>query len=296
MLPAVIIMRLLKFWGADVYLNYFFSFLMAPLGLPEWTSLVWVTAILSNLYAALAVLAQLGADKSLTIGQMSILGTIILIAHSLPVEARITQAMRVRFFSIVLTRLLVAMALGMCLHFAYRFFPVMQKEVFFFWMQYRDETAASLWSLLLFDMRSLIILSFLVCILILAVEVMKQLRIIAFFEYLMQPFLRLLGISNQLAHITALGTLLGLTYSSGYIIAQTKRHSYPAEDLAGTVIFLSLCHAIIEDTLLLLVLGADLSAILFARLFVSLLFVSILMRVMKRNALVRSLFIAPARH
>lgn len=292
MLPAVIIVRLLRFWGLDAYLNYFFAFLMGPLGLPEWTSLVWVAAILANLYAGIAVLAQLGVNETLTAAQMSILGTVMLIAHSLPVEARITQTMRVRFFSIILLRLGLAMLLGICLRFGYAAFDLLQTELSFAWMQPEATQELPLWQEMLIELRTLVVLSFLVAGLILLVEIMKVVRLVALCEYLMQPFLRLLGISSQLAHITALGTLLGLTYSSGYLIVEAKRNSYALHDLAGAVIFLSLCHAIIEDTLILWVLGADVSAILFARLFISLLCVGLLMRGMQRMQLLTHLFIA----
>ena len=44
--------------------------------------------------------------------------------------------------------------------------------------------------------------------------------------------------------------------------------------------FLGLCHSLIEDTLLILLLGADLSAILWARLGFSLLVIAVLSRIL----------------
>jgi len=275
MLPAVIIARLLQFWGLDLYLNKLFMPLMGLMGLPEWTSLVWVTAILANLYAALAVLAASYINESLTIAQMSILCTLMLIAHSLPVEGRIAQALRVRLGFILFIRLATALVIGIILNLFYRAFDLLQQPINFFW-QTNFTQPEGLISLLLAELQSLSFLFFIVVGLVIVMELLKEIRVVYYCELLLQPVLRLLGISGKLAHIVAVGCLLGLTYGSGLLIAEAKKHR--AYDLAGATIFISMCHALIEDTLLMVLIGADLSAVLFARLLVCSLVVGLLMR------------------
>lgn len=275
MLPAVIIARLLQFWGLDLYLNKLFMPLMGLMGLPEWTSLVWVTAILANLYAGLAVLAASYVNESLTVAQMSILGTVMLIAHSLPVEGRIAQALRVRLGFIILLRLATALALGVILNFCYRSLNLLQQPLDLFW-QATSAEPNSLVALVLTELRALLLLFLIVVGLVILMEVLKKLRVVSYCELLLQPLLKLLGISGSLAHIMAVGCLLGLTYGSGLLIAEAKKHR--TRDLAGATIFISMCHALIEDTLLMLLIGADLFAVLFARLLICLAVVGLLMR------------------
>ena len=249
--------------------------LMGLMGLPEWTSLVWVTAILANLYAGLAVLAASYINESLTVAQLSILCTIMLIAHSLPVECRIAQALRVKFGFILFIRLATALVVGIILNLVYRAFDVLQQPISFFWQTTLTEPE-DLVSLLLTELQSLSLLFLIVVGLVIVMEVLKQIRVVYYCELLLQPVLRLLGISGQLAHIVAVGCLLGLTYGSGLLIAEAKKHR--VYDLAGATIFISMCHALIEDTLLMILIGADLSAVLFARLLVCSLVVGLLMR------------------
>ena len=72
---------------------------------------------------------------------------------------------------------------------------------------------------------------------------------------------------------------------------ESKKNDYSIRDLAGAVVFISMCHALIEDTLLMLLVGADLSAVLFARLLICLLVVGLLMRLSERSFFTRYFFV-----
>lgn len=291
MLPVVILVRLLQIWGATLYLETFFAPMLQLMGLPEWTSIIWVAAILANLYAALAVMAASSAMETLTVAQLSILCTVMLVAHSLPVEARIAQVLGVRLPFILLIRVGTAVVLGMVLNIFYSVFGLLQAPVDFVWyITAPAEAEGLLWSLLS-ELQDLLLLVSIVIALVIVVEILKALGFVYYCELLMKPLLRVLGISNQLAHIMAIGGLLGLTYGSGLLIAESKQRSFARRDLAGALVFISMCHALIEDTLLMLFIGADLSAVLFARFFMCLLVVALLMRLNERSFFTRHFFV-----
>ena len=69
--------------------------LLAPLmnmvGLPGDAAIVFATAVFLQVYAALLVMAALWEQLALNVAQVTILMTMILIAHALPVELRIVQ-------------------------------------------------------------------------------------------------------------------------------------------------------------------------------------------------------------
>ena len=291
MLPVVILVKLLDLWGATTYIDMLFAPVMQIMGLPEWTSIIWVSAILANLYAALAVMATSGAMETLTVAQLSILCTAILIAHSLPVEARIAQALGVRLPFILFIRLATALVLGVILNSFYTAFGFLQEPVDFTWQLGDSIAREEWWWNILLELRGLFLLVLLVVFLVILVEVLKVLGFVYWCELLMKPLLRVLGISNELAHIMAIGGLLGLTYGSGLLFAETRARHFSARDLAGALVFISMCHALIEDTLLMLFIGADLSAVLFARLFISLLIVALLMRIDENSLFTRRLFV-----
>ena len=95
MIPMLICVKIAEELGAISILSDWLSPLMTLLGLPEEMGLVWATTILTNIYAGLLVFMDSGA--SLTIAQASVLGTLLLFAHSLPLEAAITKKAGVSF-------------------------------------------------------------------------------------------------------------------------------------------------------------------------------------------------------
>ena len=279
MLPAVIIVRLLEIWGAADYLSKVFAPFMQILGLPEWTGLVWVTAMFSNLYGGLAILVSHSETSTLSIAQMSILCTAMLVAHSLPVEARIAQALGVRFWYIIGFRLLAAFILCMGLNITYTSLGLLSEPVNFNWsITNQPAEEQGLMLLVLQETISLATLGAIVVVLVVIMEVLKQLRVIYYCELLMRPLLRVMGISSNLSHIMAVGGLLGLTYGSGLLIAESHKNNFNKRDLAVALVFISMCHALIEDTMVMILAGAHLSAVLFARFFFCLLVAAILMR------------------
>lgn len=279
MLPAVIVVRILEVWGAAEYIGRGFAPFMQLMGLPEWTGLVWVTAIFSNLYGGLAILVFHSETSSLSVAQMSILCTAMLIAHSLPVEARITRAFGVKFWYIIAFRLLGAFVLCILLNLIYSSLGVLSEPVNFNWSVNSQTVGESnIISLIIKEATSLALLGVIVVLLVIIMEVLKQLRVVYYCELLMQPLLRFIGISPGLSHIMAVGGLLGLTYGSGLLIAESRKNNFNKRELAVALVFISMCHALIEDTMLMILAGSHLSAVLFGRFFFCLLVAVLLMR------------------
>ena len=277
MIPAVIIVKLLELMGATHYLAKVFSPLMEIIGLPGWTSIVWTTAMLSNLYGGLAVLVSNEGFASLSGAQMSVLGTAMLIAHSLPLEARITQAFGVRFWHIIAFRLGGAFVLCFILNLFYTWTGLLDEQVVVSWdLAPKDSGTSNL--NIMSEIVSLISLSLIVIFLVVLIDVLKQIKVVYYCELLLRPLLRFIGISSSLAHIMAVGGLLGLTYGSGLLLAESKKNDFAKKDLAVALVFISMCHALIEDSIIMLLCGADIFAVLFARLFFCLLVAAILMR------------------
>ena len=94
-LPVVIIIRILELIGAIPFLAQFLEPLTNFIGIDGSLGLVWMAAILVNIYAGLAAFASLQAIFDYTIAETTILGLIILIAHSLPIEVAIAKKSRI---------------------------------------------------------------------------------------------------------------------------------------------------------------------------------------------------------
>ena len=69
---------------------------------------------------------------------------------------------------------------------------------------------------------------------------------------LMKPF----GMTEEIATPTFVGFLFGIAYGSGVILRETRRRRIPRRQVFLMSVFLSQVHAIVEDSLVLIALGA----------------------------------------
>jgi hypothetical protein len=66
-----------------------------------------------------------------------------------------------------------------------------------------------------------------------------------------------LGMTEETAAPTLVGFLFGLAYGGGVIIRDTERHALGRRQVFLMSVFLSLAHAIFEDSLVLIAVGAS---------------------------------------
>jgi hypothetical protein len=71
---------------------------------------------------------------------------------------------------------------------------------------------------------------------------------------------------------------LGLTYGGGLLINEARSGRVSKTDIFGSITLLAICHSIIEDTLLIMLLGADISGALYFRVLFALLLTAVLIR------------------
>ncbi len=77
---------------------------------------------------------------------------------------------------------------------------------------------------------------------------------------------RRLGLPPQAAVPVAAGLFIGFTYSAGVLLASVKEGDWAQHELTLLWVFLSLSHAIFEDTVIFAALGLPLVALLLVRL------------------------------
>lgn len=90
-----------------------------------------------------------------------------------------------------------------------------------------------------------------------------------------RPLSRPLTISPQATFPLLVGLIFGISYGAGVIIKCAKDGSLSRRDMALVGIFLAVCHAVFEDTLFFVALGADILWVLLFRFFLAALLVSI---------------------
>jgi len=76
--------------------------------------------------------------------------------------------------------------------------------------------------------------------------------------------------------------LLGLTYGGALIIDEARKKNFPPRTLFLSLSWLSLSHSLIEDTAIMLALGADIWVVLVGRVILTLLIIAALARLTLR--------------
>ena len=279
MVPILFIVRFIELMGWVEYLADFIAPLMSWVGLPGEMGLVWMTAILGNIYTGMAVYYQLGAD-SLTIAQVSVLGTLILVAHALIMEVTIAKATGVSAIFTILLRLVGAFILGIILHQTYQAFNYLQEPVVLTWQPELADKSWQAWFIT--QVQTLAFALIIIMVLTLVIRGLRYFGIEKFIHWLLSPLLKIIGISKQASNFMIVGLTLGISFGGGLLIREAKLGTISGKDVFLTMAFLSLCHSLIEDTLLVMLIGADLSAILWGRFFFSLLMIFIIVQLLKR--------------
>ncbi|RTE64958.1 hypothetical protein EH243_14930 [Amphritea opalescens] len=279
-IPVLIIVKLLEELGAIPYISRVLEPVMQLVGLPDSMGLVWATTLLTSIYGGMLIFFQLAPQENLTVAQVTVISTLMLIAHSLPIELRIVQKAGVKIVFALLIRVIPALILGALLHHSYLWGDWLQQPVVLMWQPPVTDDSLLSWGLN--QLQSFMMIIVVITVLMSLLRFLRWIHIERLMIWLLQPVLKLLGIGPQAASLTIVGVTLGLSFGGGLLIREAQSGRVSPKDCFSALCLLSLCHSMIEDTLLVMTLGADLSGVLWARLIFSLVFIAIMTRVLNR--------------
>lgn len=264
MVPALIIVKVLDMLGGTEFLATLLGPIMGLVGLPAEVGIVWAAAMLTSIYTALVVFADLSPHIPLTIAQVSVLGTLILLAHSLPVEGAVARATGVAWRVTLVIRLGGALVLGAILNVYYSATNSLQEPAVTLWQPEFSDPSLLAWALS--QLKMLVMVFVIILGLMLLLRVLKAVGIERLMHKVLAPLLRVIGIGREATNVTIIGFTLGLSIGAGLLIREAQSGKLSRRDIFLVMAFLGLCHSIIEDTLLILLMGAHPSAIIWARL------------------------------
>jgi hypothetical protein len=264
LVPISILVRLLSQAGVVDYLGVALSPVMTIMGLPGSMGLAWATALVTNLYGGLVVFASLAPDAHLTVAQVTVLSSVILVAHGFPVELSIAHKAGLRFAPLAALRFVGALALGWGLNRIYTRAGLLQRPNVAWWNPPAGDPSWPAWALS--EARTLFTIFLILLSLLLLMRVLDRLGVTALLTRLLAPILALLGMSRAAAPITIIGMTLGFSYGGALIIQEARSGRLGRRDVFFSITLMSICHSLIEDPLLMLALGAHLSGTLWARL------------------------------
>ncbi|MCK5117014.1 MAG: hypothetical protein KAR44_10465 [Candidatus Aegiribacteria sp.] len=280
MVPVVIAVKILSELGLVKYIATAFAPVMSLVGLPGEMGLVWATAVITNMYGGIVIFASIAPGLHMSTAQLTVIGCMILVAHSMPVETTIARKTGVRIRFMIPFRILCALLFGFLLNSIYTLGGFLQEEGRILWEA--SPVSSSLGSWALSGLQNLASIFLIVLVLIILMKILDKLGITRLMNKLLEPVLTSMGIGKSASTVTILGMVLGISYGGGLIIRDVNSGRLSSRDVFFSISLMGLSHAIVEDTLLMMSLGGSITGILFGRVAFTWIVISCLVRIVRK--------------
>ncbi len=249
-LPIYILADVLFYYNVLSHVAFLFEPITALLDLPIESALAIISGMFLNLYAAIAFAAPL----DLTPKEWTVLAVYLGICHSLIVEGAIVKKLGFSLFYSYTLRIIAGLLVGyLTTLLPHSFFSdtIINQTI-------EAKNHASIFMLLENSLSEAVILTIKIILLITAlIFIMDFIKSLSF-------------IKNSKKNVSkgfslGVGVFLGITYGAGILIQEAQSKSMSRSDLFYVTTFLLICHAIIEDTLLFAIFGANITLIIVVR-------------------------------
>jgi hypothetical protein len=261
--PVTLIVTVLQYTAVYDVLLSAIEPAMSWFGLPSGAAVPLLLGSLLNLYAAIGAIVAI----ELTVKQVFILAVMLSFSHMLPVEGAVCRRIGVSVTLVTFVRVSMALLAGMALNLAWAGGSATAN----YGMAASPGTEPSGWAetvagALQSAGASVFQLALIVFPVMVFIQAMKDLNVLDWFAAKTRPLMRPLGLPARGAVTMASGLLFGLAFGAGVILEQARQERFTRRELTLMVLFLSACHAIVEDTLIFLPLGINVFYLLLARL------------------------------
>lgn len=261
--PIAIITELLSRFGVIKAVAPVFAPVMHLVGLPPELGLAWLTAMLVGIWGAVPLIFTLIPVSSLTVADVTIFSAMILFAHALPIEQKIidkagpgvvvTTLLRIGgglLYAFILHHILAATG-WMSAPVNPTWIPIAATPDWVSYLQGLGETM--LWMLVILFALTV------------GLDLLKISGILSLMMKLLSPLLRLAGIKGEAGHLTAVGLFLGISYGGGLLIREAQSGLVSPRQVFLACVFMGFAHSVIEDTLVVMSVGADAWGVLVGR-------------------------------
>ena len=263
-IPIYILADILYYYNVLSYVSFIIEPFTSMLGLPKEAALAIISGIFLNLYAAIAFAAPLDLNPQ----QWSVLAIFLGTCHSLIVEGIIMKKLGIANYYSYLLRFTA----GLFIAYLSSKLPASFFEASLSTSVFEQTTYNTFNDLMLGSLYSSFILSLEIIVLITS--------LIFLMDYIKsRNFVKKSKKNISKSFSLGVGILLGITYGAGILINEAKNKSLNREDLFYVSNFLMICHAIIEDTMLFVIFGADFTVVIIIRLSFALFLSFILLKI-----------------
>lgn len=278
--PVTFLVAVLQHTPAIDWAVSLFEPVMGWIGLPGDAAIPLVLGNLLNLYAAIGAVLTM----DFTVKQVFIIAVMLSFSHNLLVEGALCKKIGVSFLAVSAMRLFMAFSSAALIHLLwsgggevarYGLVATEQAEVSGFLPITLNALQTAVTGTLQF--------SVIVFLLMMMIQMLRDLRVLDFISQKLATSMHFLGIPERGAITMAAGLLFGLAFGAGVIIEQAREQAFSKRDLYVMLLFLSGCHAVLEDTLLFVPLGIPVWALLLFRVVVAIILTVLVARIWRRR-------------
>jgi spore maturation protein SpmB len=289
LIPISFLTTLLQYSGVLGKIDFLLEPAMAFMNLPAMAAFPLLVGLLAGIYGAIATMAAL----PLTDGQMTLITVFLLISHNLVQEGIIQGKSGINPFLATLFRLAASVVTVLVV------------------MQFIDTDPAETQDKLsvLFERASFghtlqnwgiataylcLKMLVIICALMILLEAMKTYNLVSFLVNLLNPILKLLGLTSRVGILWVTAVFFGIAYGGAVIVEETKGSDLSREELMKLHLSIGINHAIIEDPAVFLSLGLNPLWLWIPRIVASIVFVHLLAFIIKSAELLGMPLIKPS--
>ncbi len=262
--PIAILTELLSRMGAIEAVAPAFAPVMNLVGLPPELGLAWLTAMLIGIWGAVPLIFTLVPASSLDVADITVFSALILFAHGLPIEQKIIEKAGPGMLVTTALRIGGGLLYALILHQVLELTGWLSAPVNPAWIA---ASATPGWTAYLLGLGETMMWMFVILLaLSFCLELLRVTGVLALMMKALSPVLRLAGIRGEAEHLTAIGLFLGISYGAGFLIREAQSGAISPRQVFLSCVFMGFAHSVIEDTLVVMSLGADIYGVLAGRL------------------------------
>ncbi|MEK4564693.1 nucleoside recognition domain-containing protein [Alkalihalobacillus sp. FSL R5-0424] len=267
--PITLFITILSYTPVLHWLASLISPLMSLIGLTGEAAIPLVIGNALNLYAGIGAILSL----DLTVKEVFILAIMLSFSHNLFVESAVAAKVGLRIPIIIAVRVGLALLSAFVINLVWQ--GGGEQAVYGFGSTGATEASVAaepsgwleiLGEGILAGVTGIAQLALIVIPLMLIVQIMREKNWLKLIANGLAPLTKLIGVDKNTSVTLASGLSIGLAYGAGVMIDAVKEDKVKKKDLYIVFIFLVACHAVVEDTLVFLILGIPVWPLLVIRL------------------------------
>ena len=257
--PVTILAELASRVGLIEWIAPGFAPVMNLVGLPPELGLAWLTAMIVGMWGALPLVDI----STLSVADVTIFSVLMLFAHGLPIEQKIIREAGPGMTVTTVLRIAGALVYGFILHQILAATGWLAAPVDPVWVPLSGVTT---WPDFFWGLGEAMVWMFVILVaLFWVLEIMTLRGLMHLLMRALSPVLRIAGIKGEAGELTAIGLFLGISYGAGFLVREARSGRVSPRQVFLSCAFMGFAHSVIEDTILVLALGADIYSVLVGR-------------------------------